>query len=306
MIGNKPFFYKSCEDKGLTLINDLLGSDGNFMSYDQARNSLQIDIDFLIFFSIVQSVKSFLMKECPLVPIEKVTGPLVPFNCKKLYCNRSGVQDIYTVFCKNGCLPTAQAKFSEKGILVTTDMWNTYYLLPRLVSRDTTLHYFQFRLLHRILPTNSLLNKINYADSSACTFCQRHPETLEHLFFECGTTQFFWKNLVQWIRGYQNIQMLEKKDILLGYPVTKDNTVLNSLILQGKFYIYRVKVCDCPLRFDGFKTFVKAKFEIECNVLRRTKHGQLYKSWEKWGKLFEVENSVSTSRMGVQGQNQIV
>ena len=70
--------------------------------------------------------------------------------------------------------------------------WKNILSLPYLAVRDTKLHYFQFRFLHRIPGTNMFLFKINVKDSPLCTFCQRNNETLEHLFWDCDYVSNVW------------------------------------------------------------------------------------------------------------------
>ena len=44
---------------------------------------------------------------------------------------------------------------------------------------------FQFKFLHRIIPTNTYLYKVNIKDNERCSFCKNEPKSLEHLFFDC-------------------------------------------------------------------------------------------------------------------------
>ena len=46
-----------------------------------------------------------------------------------------------------------------------------YYLLTFVVTHETKLSIFQFKILHNILPTNLHLYRMNIRDSSSCPIC---------------------------------------------------------------------------------------------------------------------------------------
>ena len=54
---------------------------------------------------------------------------------------------------------------------------------------------FQFKFLHRNIPTNTYLYKVSIKDNGRCSFCKNEPESLEHLFFDCPITKDLWNNL---------------------------------------------------------------------------------------------------------------
>ena len=51
-------------------------------------------------------------------------------------------------------------------------------------TQEVKLRWFQFRLLNRILCTNTLLVKINRSDNPNCTFCNEVEESIIHLFWD--------------------------------------------------------------------------------------------------------------------------
>lgn len=50
-----------------------------------------------------------------------------------------------------------------------------------------------FKLIHRIYPTNQFMMRYIKTLDPNCTFCKEHPETINHLFWNC-TIKTFWKN----------------------------------------------------------------------------------------------------------------
>ena len=53
----------------------------------------------------------------------------------------------------------------------------------------TKLRWTQYRVLHNILTTNKMVAKYNLDQKENYTFCDRYPESIEHLFLELWTGQ---------------------------------------------------------------------------------------------------------------------
>ena len=96
--------------------------------------------------------------------------------------------------------PTAQLRYNE--MLHDSElMWNKIYSLPFQVALNTYTRDFQYKILNRILFTNSKLFKLKLVESPLCPFCGKNEETLEHLFFVNTLKLSGKKSLV----GYMNV-----------------------------------------------------------------------------------------------------
>ena len=62
--------------------------------------------------------------------------------------------------------------------------WKKILTFPFSLVKDTKLRWFQFRIIHRILGTNSLLCKMGIKTDNKCSFCNREKETIKHLFWD--------------------------------------------------------------------------------------------------------------------------
>ena len=96
---------------------------------------------------------------------------------------------------------------------------------------DTYLINFQYRFLHRVIPTNTFLFKIHIKDTKLCSFCN-----LEHLFFNCPLIFPFLRDFYD---CFHNIEF-HKEQFLLGFK--KESLTLDLLILIAKNYIYKRKL----------------------------------------------------------------
>ena len=77
--------------------------------------------------------------------------------------------------------PKSQTKWDQ--IFPNIDLnWKVIYTVPKVCCKNTKLHWFQYRIVHRILATNDLLVKMNIKQNNLCTFCNEEIEKLEHYF----------------------------------------------------------------------------------------------------------------------------
>jgi len=68
-----------------------------------------------------------------------------------------------------------------------------------LVTNDSKLKKFQYKLLHRALPTNTFLVKIGIKNSDLCNFCKNASDSILHYIWLCPVVTVLEsdKNLVR-------------------------------------------------------------------------------------------------------------
>ena len=95
---------------------------------------------------------------------------------------------------------SSQKKWLEDCSLPTNDNinWTVAYLLANKCTKSTKLIEFQFKFLHRRVPTNKFLFRIGLPDVETCSFCHTSPESIIHLFWSCRQTSRFWNKLTEW------------------------------------------------------------------------------------------------------------
>jgi hypothetical protein len=72
--------------------------------------------------------------------------------------------------------------------------WEFVYTLSNDCTLDNTLKMFQYKLLHRTIPTNTFLYKCRLVETELCAFCEETRETILHLFCDCNTfiLRIYW------------------------------------------------------------------------------------------------------------------
>ena len=140
----------------------------------------------------------------------------------------------------------------------------------------------QFRIIHRIIATNSFLKKIGYRESNLCTFCNMEEETTLHLFCECNYVSSLWDDFNAWLseKFHDNIS-LQKKDIILGNDKFID--IVNLLIILMKSFIYQNRMKNKIPRFLNFIEYAKLYQKTEKFIF--TNSNRICKFDNRWQNL---------------------
>ena len=143
--------------------------------------------------------------------------------------------------------------------------------LARTCTLSTKIIFFQFKFLHRRLPTNSFLYKIAIKDNDLCTFLQEEIDTLLHLFWQCQVTSLFWGTFFQWLRSCSLIQKGNRlvMTTALGLKPDSSNTKLqiNFSCLMSRHYIWKCKFRDEIPNLPQLFRLLKKTYEIKTNEL---------------------------------------
>ena len=149
------------------------------------------------------------------------------------------------------------------------------------MENNNRLRWLQYRIIHRILPTNHWLYKIGIINNPNCTKCNKNVvETLNHLFLECNVVEKFWSSFIsQWDFIFHDISDDEK---LFGIIDEKSENweLKNHLLLIAKRYIYIDRCKGSTLSVRVFNVLLKDTARLE-EIIARQK-GKLVFHYKKW------------------------
>ena len=288
-VGGKSVFYKKWFIKGVTFIYDLVDSEGRFISLQNIQNTFGLDTNFLEVNGLLRAVMQFKIKYDFAVTNYNIMRPSVPLSIKILQYDKKGCQRINKILSYNKNIPVAQRKWQNDLMIPADHQWTTVYTQPYKITKDTNLQWFQYRILHRIIATNTFLFKISIKDNNRCTFCNTHPETILHLFWNCPHTQLFWHELEEWLKqncGHIRDLNLTKEDIIFGIlKQQRADVILNFIILLGKKFIYKMKYKNTKPCLQIFKKEFVFNYNTEmyiaycnCNWTKFNKRWMPYKT----------------------------
>ena len=168
--------------------------------------------------------------------------------------------------------------------------WTLIYNIPVKCCNNTKMHWFQYRILHRILATNDLLMKYKIRDDNICSFCKREPEKLEHLFWYCEVVQNFW-NKIEFLINMKSdyIFIMHKHAAFFG--ITFDVALympINYILILTKYYIYKCRIQNKQPNIKIWQNEVKDYLFLEKMIaIKNNTYEKFEKNWNKWIVVFE-------------------
>jgi len=147
-------------------------------------------------------------------------------------------------------------------------LWEDIFCTSFRTTRETKLQSLQFKLIYRVIPCAKRLYDWKLKENPNCKYCNECDD-LRHFFLRCNVVEAFWKNFFNW---WDNLGILKiildefiEESILFGFWSNLEAIkVLNYLILQAKFYIYRQRLFhENEIIFVHFLKIIKNKLEIE-------------------------------------------
>ena len=287
-VGGTSVFYKTWIDNGIMVIRDLTKTNGQLLSYEEFRRKYALQTNFLEFHGLIGSVRDYINVFNFHDILELGDFPVQPLPITYILKDKKGCRNICKLYLDNKMPTITFEKWGTELNLGPNFCWKRILTLPFALVKDTNLRWFQFRILHRILGTNSLLCKMGLKNDNKCSFCSREKETIKHLFWDCEYAQDFWdtvKLLLVDNCGLEHVTFNEC-DILFGNP--KSDDVLNKIILWGKKNIFRSK-CEGKLpSFNTFQRLLGWNFKVDAYIAKiAQKYDVCRTKWQRYIPLFD-------------------
>ena len=130
----------------------------------------------------------------------------------------------------------------ELSLEISEEIWKKIFILSKNITVSSQLHIFQYKMIHRILPTNKWLHKCNLRENPFCINCLGEIEDLLHYFYGCPLVQTLWQNIADWLSPELDLYpSINAANIILGICDTQMD-LQNAIILLIKRYIFLCKI----------------------------------------------------------------
>lgn len=287
-IDNKPIFYQRWYDKKIYFIKDMLNVDGKFLNLNNFIEKYDLNINFLEYMSVRSAVESYIKNNKFDITNSILTNCYLPFSITQILKREKGSKDIYRILNEKNIITKSQQKW-EREFQDIELKWKVLYSIPAYCCSNTKLHWFQYRILHRILATNNLLWKYKIKRDNLCSFCKKFPETLEHLFWYCDEVQDFWEKIETWIAEKSEFVVnINEYGAIFGKNNKNCNKPENYILILTRYYIYKSRINNTKLYLNIWKREVKCFIETEKMIaIKNSKYDKFYKEWEGWLGLFD-------------------
>ena len=140
--------------------------------------------------------------------------------------------------------------------------WETAFNNIYNTSDDISLRWLQFRIIHRIIPTNKLLKLFGIIQSDKCQRCPEIEENLMHLFYSCPKVLELWQSLSQICR----VPPLDGVSVMLNVSEGSNSFPKRSmrlLILIAKDYVWQCRRRSLRPNLRGLAQVFVAKYKVE-------------------------------------------
>ena len=282
--------------KGVTVFNKCLMHNGIWYATDLFDNGHPIPFrtwvdrgvmsnkHFLLWRALVQLGKSKINVK---THEPKIISCNILQNCK--YLNKVISKDVYNQLrTEHISYTNVNIDYYSKYFNIEAEGWSVIYLLASRVTDDKKLQEFQYKILHRYLPVNSVLFKYQLVQDNLCTFCHLENETIIHLLYECELVKKLWDEIQAWLAINASTDLkLSPSNIILG-DFTTPNILVNLITLLCKRYIFLCKSNNQLPVLSGLLGFLKFNYLVDKGIcLKRSRIDSLFNRWEKLTNYFD-------------------
>ena len=158
----------------------------------------------------------------------------------------------------------------------------------RQSTSNTHLQTFHYRIVNRIIATNTFLFRIGKGETPLCTFCNANDETLYHILWDCGVVQNYLKEIISYFKETYNL-IINFTVQCWFFPRVAEESRLNILIITIiKLVIFRAKYKKQPPSIEHFHSLLKLEAENEeTSAIRKNATDKFLQKWENvYKKLF--------------------
>ena len=136
--------------------------------------------------------------------------------------------------------PTSQQYFKTLFLHLNLD-WKLIHLLPRILTKNTSLRSFQYKVLNNVLYLNHKHFQFKVSTTSLYFYCDQHDETVRHLFSNCNKVTSLWTEIKLYFANNIKLIALCLQIAILSYTNTDDRCFIaqNLILLIFKFYFYK-------------------------------------------------------------------
>ena len=192
----KPLFIKSWYKKGVKLTGDFLDDRGNLLSHSNFQHKFDIEVCTLQYNSVLSAISGYLKSFENRGIFHRSNTPYIPLLYKPLILHSKCTKPVYKLLNVNHVIPTSVCKWNLELAPYSIEICiKDVFIVCFKTTKDSAIQWLQYRLLHRILPVNYYLKKINVVSSDCCTFCNDEVETIQHVFMNCEKVSCLWSSL---------------------------------------------------------------------------------------------------------------
>ena len=266
-------------NQGLKEIKCVLTVNGEVKRFTSVRKRYNLNGNYLLYYKLIHYIPKYWLRRIKGQILNmKAQEPDAIITKLQTSNNKTFIYGIYITRIQSSIANICQKWSKKLNIIITETKLSQCFELIRKITTETKMQNFQFKILHRILTTNTYLKICGIQSDNSCSFCFNEPESLEHLFVTCCHSKILWGKFKKWFETKTGtIVNLDARAILLGDPYL--GILLNHLLLIVKRYIYSCKYTKHNLNFIETINIIKYHRNIEKFILSE-KEDMFKNKWE--------------------------
>ena len=284
----KKTIVRDWNDKGLRFVADLFCKQtGNMHNRSTLCKLFNIHMTFLCHSSLERSTSAHSqIRECAV----KISQPIQPYKiallAKKSNISRIAYNELIAVLNKR---TTSNLNLSPTERKWRRDVGNMYEGTLediRRSTKNTYLQAFHYRIVSRIIATNTFLHRIGKSETPKCTFCRSCDETLCHVLWECPVVQAFVREVITYLQEKCNISTQFTAESWF-FPRLSEESRINILIITiAKLTIYRCRCKESIPNISHFLSLLKIEVQKEEESARQNETREQFLL--KWGNVIQL------------------
>lgn len=290
-ISNTAFCFKGWTDKNIFHVKDIVNEQGVFLTYDEFTEHWQLKTNYLHYHGCCRVIREFMNNRNI-----QLTNSYANTESKAVQTITSvnkGSTLYYNILLEKNIIYEIKPFIKwENKIAIYTD-W--FKVLKKIIDiKEIKFQWFQLRICHQLLVTNSLLKKMGVVECDNCNFCKKEKDSIHHYLWSCDIVQIFWRNLEKKLKEacehciYVNFNI----ELILFGTDEKNVTdeICDLIILFAKFYIYRCRINKVTPNLATFMIDLKHKYIIEKYAYSlQMRYDTFVKKWGKYLPLINHE-----------------
>ncbi|XP_078590159.1 uncharacterized protein LOC144870234 [Branchiostoma floridae x Branchiostoma japonicum] len=285
-IDSKPIHFRKQATGQIVFISDLLDTNGKFLSYKELSLKFGKTLQMMEYNQIISAIPSTWKRHLKDKPL--TIGPNAPFISNYSWLGARKInKDIYmtTLLTNNVVQTPVKIQTYWEEILDIIIPWKQVFRLIYKTTICPRLRFFQFRMLHKFLPTRKMLYIWKLSDSPICIHCGNEQEDTLHLFWECPRVSQFWRDVKKWHERVSSEPLhIDLASVILGDLTVNSPRLNNTLILMAKFFIYKQQ--EKHLSLNHFISYIKTSYKLEFIIASRK--NKLAVHYSKWGEILHI------------------
>ena len=287
----KKSIVRSWDEKGLRFVADLFCKrSGAPLNRSELCETFKIKMNFLCHSSLIKSISTLNINNNE---VQKIEYPIIPYKITLFSKSTNTSRLLYNAFVLAMNKQKTTLSVERKWQRDIGCMYEGTLKDIRRSTRNTYLQAFHYRIVKRIISTNTFLFKLGKCETPLCTFCSLVNETLYHILWECEVVQNFINEVMTFLKDTYNVIIQFKVDSWI-FPRASEESLLNILIItMAKLVIFKSKYKNQPPNIQHFQSLLKLEVEKEEKCAKTTKSREKFMS--KWGNVTKILSNCSQS-----------